>query len=85
MTAPAGNTTNMTAPTPRLVKIRALKPIRTAEGVHLEPGQVGEVTEEWAKEFCDRKFRGSYRFSGERRGSKEDLDLCVTVRAERVK
>lgn len=68
MEAPKPATQQMTAPAPsvpRLVKIRANTAIRlTGTNQMLSPGQTGEVSEEDAKEFCDKIFVGNFGISG---------------------
>lgn len=65
---------------PKTVKIRALTAIAIGKDV-FEAGQEVEVTEEQAVEFCDRKFKGNYAFSGER--DTRDATFRTIVRAER--
>lgn len=68
------NKTRMTAPEAqapvavKMVKIRALQAIDLGDKT-LSKDQEAEVTEEQAKEFCDKEFEGNYSFSGERTGA----------------
>lgn len=81
-TAPTeGTTLDAPAPKTKLVKIRANQAIAYGD-VSLAEGQTAEVSEEMAKEFCDRKFEGNYAFGGER--SEATSDRHVLVRAVRV-
>jgi hypothetical protein len=53
--------------TTKLVKIKALRDIRLTDGSTVLPGQVVEVPEADAKEFCDLPTAPAhYAFSGER-------------------
>lgn len=84
MTAPAPDGAKMLAPGAK-VKIKAIRPINistdpTAQKI-LTEGEVAEVTPAQAAEFCDKKFRGNYAYSGERY---EDKQPAVIVRAVRV-
>jgi hypothetical protein len=60
-------TTKMTNPPAsqvKMVKVKALHPIRVMKGGHehiVTPGQVAEVTPEEAHEFCDKKFQLGHR------------------------
>ena len=65
--------TEMIAPQPagkrRLVKIKAITPIRVPSGkdfATVEPGTEVEVEEDVAAEYCDKSFHGMYSFGGER-------------------
>lgn len=84
MTAPAPGGSQMVARTPK-VKIKAIRDINISEEPGemkvLKPGEIGEVTQAQAVEFCDRKFRGNYPYSGERY---EDTQPAAIVRAVRV-
>lgn len=81
-------TTKMIAPEgpkTKMVKIRAKSPIRLDRGkdtVSLAEGEVAEVTEAEAKEFCDKKFDAGFDFGGER--SVQTSTRHTIVRAERV-
>lgn len=74
--------THMIAPTGKMVKIKAKTDIRLVGDQVVKAGTVVDVPEEVAKEFCDLKFIGPYKFGGER--SEATADRHVTVRAERV-
>ncbi len=88
---PASQASNMTAPqtasnmvaaqAKKKVKIRVLQPI-VVDGATMAVGLVTEVDEEVAVEFCDRKFKGHYSFSGER--GINSAERHIMVRAERV-
>lgn len=73
----AGNSVEMI----KGVKIRAKRPIRLEDGSVLQPGSEASVSEEMAKEYCDRQFTTQYEFSGERAGIQP---LPQITRAERV-
>lgn len=62
------------------VKILTQRPI-SVDGKIVEPGQTLEVSEDEAKEFCDRSFQSFYPFSGERY---EDATPAKIFRAVRV-
>lgn len=81
MTAPPAASNMVAAPAKKKVKIRALQPI-AVDGVTLAVGVVTEVDEEVAVEFCDKKFKGQYSFSGER--GINSAERHMLVRAERV-
>lgn len=86
------DTSQLVAPAPnvpRLVKIRALLPIMPSGQVKgqeqiVAPGTVLEVTEEDAKEFCDRIFVGNYGMSGMFPEQQAELTRHRIKRAERV-
>jgi hypothetical protein len=67
----------------RLVKIRANQPIAYGD-VTLAAGQEAEVSEEMAKEFCDRHFEGNYAFGGERSSESGAAERHRLTRAVRV-
>jgi len=83
--------TNPPAEQTKMVKIKAIYPIRVpkvVKGKEIEeivsPGQTAEVSEEDAREFCDRKFNiGMKEHFGplERRAARRTM----VTRAERVK
>lgn len=80
--AEAGKTTQMVAAAPKkMVKIRAKYPIQD-QGISLAPGDVADVPEDMAKEFCDRKFDFGYDWSGERDSASATRRMLA--RAERV-
>ena len=76
----------------RMVKIKAKTPIRTmrkegsmeVEHIH-QPGSVIEVTEEEAKEFCDKKISIGHKGQGFGNFEKQTVQERFVVRAERVK
>lgn len=88
LTNPPADQTKMTTEPQavKMVKIRCLLPVCTdpVTGFVNKVGDVIEVTEEHAKEFCDREFKGTYPFFGERY-SDESAGQTVRRRAERVK
>jgi hypothetical protein len=67
MSSPEQNTTEMTNPPKKqtkMVKIKAIYPIRVMDGKNekiITEGSTCEVTEEEAKEFCDKEFNTGYR------------------------
>lgn len=65
----------------KMVKIRTLRPIRIGDTVTPE-GQEVHVTEDQAKEFCDRAFKGPYSFAGER--LEDPAPRGIIKRAERI-
>lgn len=71
----------------KMVKIRAKSPIRIMkEGVEhvIQPGEVADVSDAEAKEFCDKKIDIGYKNTfGNRHPS--DIKKEFVVRAERVK
>lgn len=70
---------------PRLVKVRALQPIRPSGQQNIyAPGEIVEVTEEDAKEFCDRVFVGNYGMSGMFPEQQAEAIRHRIKRAERV-
>lgn len=51
----------------KLVRIKALADIRLSDGKILKPGEIAEVSESDAAEFCSHpKAEGHYAFSGTR-------------------
>lgn len=90
MSSPDNKQANLVAPgkpnQTRMVKIKALQPIRlTREGGEkiVAPGQTAEVTEDEAREFCDKKFDIGVRdYFGN--SDKKALKNTVVKRAERV-
>lgn len=68
-----------------MVRIRTLRAISvpTKENPNniIEPGRTVEVSEEQAKEFCDRHFEGGRAYVGERYNDDPRNNI---VRAERV-
>jgi hypothetical protein len=84
------NQTTLTSPPvkqARMVRIKAIHPIRTMKGdveVITTPGNTVEVTEDEAKEFCDRPFDIGYKQAF---GNIDPSMARKTVihRAERVK
>lgn len=87
MTAPQTESmAKMTAPaaaTSKMVKIRAVRDIRLANGTVLKPGQEAKVTEDEAVMFCEHpKADGHFAFSGERPTS--EIARHKMVRAERL-
>jgi hypothetical protein len=91
MVEPTQATTHMTTPGlashPKLVKIRALAPIRVKRnGIDeiLSPGDVSEVSEDEAKEFADRVFVGNYGVSGEHGENFAEANRYKVKRAERL-
>lgn len=66
--------------TQKLVKVRALRNIDYA-GIQMVPGEVREVPESFAKEFC-APIQGGYNFGGERGDATATRDQIH--RAERV-
>lgn len=73
------------------VKIKAIRSIQVGGHIH-EPGSIVEVTEDEAKEFCDRKFAGYMPFYGTKpesnamlnEGAPDPLATKQIVRAKRV-
>lgn len=61
--------------------IKALKPIRLPDGKMLTEGDAALVDIPTAKEFCLKKFVGTYTFSGERSSKNADAQLPMIVRA----
>ena len=88
MTADIKPQTEMTnAPTKqvRMVKIKTVHPIRLGEGKDetvITENSVVSVTEEQAKEFCDRKYPIGHK--GGRGGSLGNVEQTLAVRAVRV-
>jgi hypothetical protein len=69
--------------TQRMVKIKTLKDIRLdPEERVITAGQVVEVTEEQAQEFCDKVITGHFNHSGER--DIQSTERHKVKRAERV-
>lgn len=73
--------------TTKMVKVRAIRDFRHGPGLERErkvaiPGQEVEVTEEEAKNLCDKTYEGSHAFYGERQQS--EVQRHVIRRAERV-
>jgi hypothetical protein len=68
------------------VKIKTVTAIHfideTGKEKTIGPGLTVDVSEEVAKEFCDRVFTGSYSFSGERDNAEDQRHSYK--RAERV-
>lgn len=64
------------------VRIKTLRPIALTDGRTIGEGVEVEVDELTAQEFCDRKFVGTFSFSGER--SSDDAERRISVRAVRV-
>ena len=81
----------------RMVKIRALAPIRVDRGEFkgqpvehvVQPGEVVEVSEAEAKEFCDKKidvgYKGKMKGTGFGSHHPSDMQKTFVTRAERVK
>lgn len=80
MVASQENKTQMVA---SKVKIKALRPLLLADGSHVSPGSIIEVSESEAKSIVDRRAKGPYAFSGERTGQ-TDADRHDIRRAVRV-
>lgn len=66
----------------RMVRVQVKSPIRTSEGKTFKEGSVCEISEEDAKEFCDKKFENVYAFSGER--DSDDAPRGKIIRAVRL-
>ena len=84
------NQTKMTNPPTsqtKMVAIKAIHPIRVGKGEDervVSPGQVAQVTEAEAHEFCDKKIDLGYKnVFGNRHPS--DIQKMIVTRAERVK
>lgn len=65
----------------KLVKIKALHPIRIGENV-VPPDSIIEVSESLAREFCDKGFENGFNFAGERTG--RGIDRGTVYRAVRI-
>lgn len=71
----------------KMVKIKAIHPIRVGQGVEeqvVTPGNIAMVTEEEAREFCDKKFDIGFKDTFGNRHPSEAQKKTV-IRAERVK
>ena len=79
-------------PTTKMVKIQALRDIRIdrpgpdgkTQHLNVKRGEVVEVTESEAKEFCDKIFKAHYAFSGERYETDGEVRKHHIVRAKRL-
>jgi hypothetical protein len=70
-----------------LVKIRALAPILVTKGSDktlIQAGELADVPEDEAKEFCDRVFVGNYSEGGEHGEQWAESRRQRLKRAERV-
>jgi len=63
------------------VKIKAVRTIELKDGRQVKKGEIVEVSEDEAKEFADKVFKGQYAFAGERFN---DIQRHNVVRAVRV-
>lgn len=95
---PPNQQTQMTAPDKskqKMVKIQAVYPIRLGDhwdekvkgvvpGKEIKPGEIVEVTEEEAQQFCDHKASAYYAFRGDREMSDPDFKEPKQSRAKRV-
>lgn len=70
-------------PSTKKVEIKALRAILLSDGTSLAAGQRAFVSEEDAKEFCDKTFTGKYAFGGERENN-DEVPRNKIKRAERL-
>lgn len=74
----------------KMVRIKTLLPIRRQVGPTpldteiVNPGTTLEVTEDEAKMFCDKSFKGLPKFSGERYEGDGDVEFHRIYRAKRL-
>lgn len=69
----------------KMVKARVLLPIRlTHDSLVIEPGNEVEMTEDQAKEFCDREFTGMTTYFGKRECNDITAGPIKRRRAERI-
>lgn len=86
MVNPNPSDTKMVAPEPspdKLVKIKTLRDIMVGDQI-IKPDQEVMVTEEQAKEFCDKTFTGPHQFRGERDEVEAKQSIAKITRAVRL-